>query len=561
MENLVRQARDGDADAFMALIRLQKQNLYRTSRAILSNEEDAADAISETILTCWEKIKELKKDKYFYTWMTRILINKCRDILRKKEKLLLTEQLPEIGITDEGYQNVEWIEVLQLLEEKYRLIVVLYYVDGFRTTEISKILEMPVSTVCTRLAKARKILADSCCLQPEQKADHTAQTMKEKGKERFAVKRRKNNNIKILRQEAPIPEIVEQKIENAFLAIKNGEVSCGSESMTAHSCKKPVRKWSFASVAAFVVCAATACAASYTNWSQSLEKGLRITQDQKQMLEESHAWSVLDQSVKSEGVTVTARQCILDSYCAYITFKIEGYNLPEGASPVIKRMNVVVGDYDPRGVYYYADFYRDSRNDWKEDGILLADADPGGSYRMEDGSLEYQMRILTMKKGALSGRPIHITLQGLGSRMGEEWPVYDNTGSWEFEWVLHGTTDTAQTVLYEKIGNTGATIIKAELSPISVRYTFDRGSSGIWPMLFGFRTKDGKLHLNTAGARMSRFDGHSNVRCTIIHVSRRILDAEQIDALVFTDVNYKFKMEDMDKHLYMVPIEGYDFDP
>ena len=180
---------------------------------------------------------------------------------------------------------------------------------------------------------------------------------------------------------------------------------------------------------------------------------------------------------------------------------------------------------------------------------------------MEDGSLEYQMRILTMKKGALSGRPIHITLQGLGSRMGEEWPVYDNTGSWEFEWVLHGTTDTAQTVLYEKIGNTGATIIKAELSPISVRYTFDRGSSGIWPMLFGFRTKDGKLHLNTAGARMSRFDGHSNVRCTIIHVSRRILDAEQIDALVFTDVNYKFKMEDMDKHLYMVPIEGYDFDP
>ena len=88
--------------------------------------------------------------------------------------------------------------------------------------------------------------------------------MKEKGKERFAVKRRKNNNIKILRQEAPIPEIVEQKIGNAFLAIKNGEVSCGSESMTAHSCKKPVRKWSFASVAAFVVCAATACAASYS---------------------------------------------------------------------------------------------------------------------------------------------------------------------------------------------------------------------------------------------------------------------------------------------------------
>ncbi|MDE7311884.1 MAG: sigma-70 family RNA polymerase sigma factor [Eubacterium sp.] len=171
MENLVRKARNGDADAFIKLMRLQQQNLYRTSRAILSNEEDAADAISETVLTCWEKMKGLKKDKYFRTWMTRILINKCNDILRKKEKLLFTEQIPEIETTDEGYQNAEWIEVLQMLEEKYRLVVILYYVDGFRTTEISRILDVPVSTVCTQLARARKILADNYCPKPEQHAD------------------------------------------------------------------------------------------------------------------------------------------------------------------------------------------------------------------------------------------------------------------------------------------------------------------------------------------------------------------------------------------------------
>lgn len=43
---------------------------------------DAADAISDTILACWEKIGQLREERYFRTWITRILVNKCRDILR-----------------------------------------------------------------------------------------------------------------------------------------------------------------------------------------------------------------------------------------------------------------------------------------------------------------------------------------------------------------------------------------------------------------------------------------------------------------------------------------------
>lgn len=174
MENLVKQARDGDADAFTNLMKSQMQNMYRTSRAILSNEEDAADAVSETVLACWEKIGHLKQDKYFRTWMTRILINKCSDILRKKENLWFTEQVPEVETTDEGYQNVEWNEVLQLLDKKYRLVVILYYVDGFRTTEISRMLGISVSTVCSQLARAREILADSCSPKRNQTEKHSA---------------------------------------------------------------------------------------------------------------------------------------------------------------------------------------------------------------------------------------------------------------------------------------------------------------------------------------------------------------------------------------------------
>ena len=50
-----------DADAFTALMQSQMQNMYKTARAILSNESDIADAISETILTCWEKLEQLNR--------------------------------------------------------------------------------------------------------------------------------------------------------------------------------------------------------------------------------------------------------------------------------------------------------------------------------------------------------------------------------------------------------------------------------------------------------------------------------------------------------------------
>ena len=76
MEKLVNMAKRGDTEAFTQLMQSQMQNMYKVARSILSRDEDVADAISDTILVCWEKIDTLKKNRFFRTWMTRILINK-----------------------------------------------------------------------------------------------------------------------------------------------------------------------------------------------------------------------------------------------------------------------------------------------------------------------------------------------------------------------------------------------------------------------------------------------------------------------------------------------------
>ena len=93
--------------------------------------------------------------------MIRILINKCKDILRSRRRIVCVEELPEreAKSTVEAEANLEWKEALRGLDEKYRLIVVLFYAEGLRTAEIGKLLQLPDSTVRTRLARGREQLA------------------------------------------------------------------------------------------------------------------------------------------------------------------------------------------------------------------------------------------------------------------------------------------------------------------------------------------------------------------------------------------------------------------
>ncbi len=158
MNNFLSKAQYRDADAFVALMQEHTQDMYKIARAIVSNDEDAADAIQDTILACWEKIHTLKQEEYFKSWLTRILINNCNLILRRKRKLVLDGSIMDMQEGQEcpGYKNTEWIQMLQCLDEKYRVIIMLYYVEGFKVREISDILSESESAVKRRLAAARK---------------------------------------------------------------------------------------------------------------------------------------------------------------------------------------------------------------------------------------------------------------------------------------------------------------------------------------------------------------------------------------------------------------------
>jgi len=156
MTKLVKKAKKHDSDAFIQLFDMHREYMYKVAISIVLNDDDAGDAIQETILNCWEKIHGLKNDELFKTWMTRILINNCYDILKAKRNMVEMEDVEEPYSYDS--YNLELKEALSALDVKYRLPITLFYGEGYKVAEISKILKTPESTIQTRLQRGREQL-------------------------------------------------------------------------------------------------------------------------------------------------------------------------------------------------------------------------------------------------------------------------------------------------------------------------------------------------------------------------------------------------------------------
>ena len=159
---LVKRAQKQDKDAFVRLIEKHKTSLYKAAKSYLGNEEDAADAIQDTVLSAYEHIHELKNASYFKTWLTRILINHCNDVLRQKKRCLVSDQAAQAE-SPMPENDREFYELIGELPEDYRMIFLLYYGEGFRTNEIAQILDVNENTVKSRLRRGRDKLKQVLC--------------------------------------------------------------------------------------------------------------------------------------------------------------------------------------------------------------------------------------------------------------------------------------------------------------------------------------------------------------------------------------------------------------
>ena len=140
---------------FMEQIDQYMDRRYKTAWAILKNETDVADAIQESITDGYEKRKTLRQPEYFGTWMLRILINNCYQILRQYRKETYGE-IPETGAEDSYLEDDGFKQLIRCVDEKYQLVLTLYYADECTVKEIAELLQMKENTVKTWLARGRE---------------------------------------------------------------------------------------------------------------------------------------------------------------------------------------------------------------------------------------------------------------------------------------------------------------------------------------------------------------------------------------------------------------------
>jgi RNA polymerase sigma-70 factor (ECF subfamily) len=180
---LAKLSRGGDRRAFAELVELYKDKIYHLGYRMLNQKQEAEDVVQETFLRVYMNLEKYDENQKFSTWIYRIATNLCIDRLRKRKPnysidadmsdndgtdwhsiLSSDEAGPEEElILSETQQNIR--DAIQTLPDKYKTVVVLRYLHDMSLQEISDVLDMPVTTVKTRVHRGREFLRKK--LEPE----------------------------------------------------------------------------------------------------------------------------------------------------------------------------------------------------------------------------------------------------------------------------------------------------------------------------------------------------------------------------------------------------------
>ena len=389
---------------------------------------------------------------------------------------------------------------------------------------------------------------------------------------------KKNDTIYTLQQNIEIPDIVTEKANMAFEQIRKDAGSSSDKIVTYQkSVKKSRKKYVIVALVATMTVGAVSAYAAYTNWSHGMKEELRISEEQQKNLEANGMAAFSDASVTDAGVTVTAQQSITDNYYTYLSFKVEGYSVEKGVQPDFETISVTA---DGQDVSWGGRFYDGMISG--DDGMVVnadgsapeteADGSMIENYVMDDGSLEYHMILKSHEKGFFTGKQLHVEFENLGTVAKAQY-FPDIEGNWILDMSLGGA-DTAKYIeTNEKLGDTETIVTGVELSPVSMRVTYDfpkteprmeefEDENGeiqtiAWPaqppFAFGIRLKDGTvMKYISAGSESTGYTSEEGQEYVVSFPLDRVIDPDQVEAVLFREYN-----EESNEHLtYEVPLKA-----
>ena len=159
LRDQVARAKRGDDDAFTALVMPRKEKLYRIAYSYVGNREDALDVVSETIYQAYVSLNKLRQDKYFYTWLTRILINSA--INYRKRRHPVERDVRDAPLAAVEVNREQWLDLyaaIDRLPQEQKTVIILKYQSDMTLEEVADVMQSPLGTVKTYLHRALKEL-------------------------------------------------------------------------------------------------------------------------------------------------------------------------------------------------------------------------------------------------------------------------------------------------------------------------------------------------------------------------------------------------------------------
>jgi len=159
-DELAKRAIAGNEPAFLQVMQQYEDPMYRVAYSYMRNEHDAVEAMQELTYRSYRSIHTIKEPQYIRTWLTRILINICHDMLRKQKREISSDLLVEQQLDDRCEQaiEIELIDTLTSLSDEQREIIMMKYIEDRSNTEIAQSLNIPEGTVKSRLHYALRKL-------------------------------------------------------------------------------------------------------------------------------------------------------------------------------------------------------------------------------------------------------------------------------------------------------------------------------------------------------------------------------------------------------------------
>lgn len=146
-----------DSEYIKVLVDKYSNMIFRICYGVLCNRDDAEDALQDTFLKYLTKAPDFQNDEHEKAWLIRVATNisKNMSIVRYRRKTFDADELVDMGVTDEDRYVFEAISELPV---KFKIVMMLYYIEGYSVKEVSNLISVSEDAVRKRLQKGRELL-------------------------------------------------------------------------------------------------------------------------------------------------------------------------------------------------------------------------------------------------------------------------------------------------------------------------------------------------------------------------------------------------------------------